>query len=344
MYRIKLTNEQIDEYIILHRSYRKDQRKADRIKAILLLNNGYGEKEVAEILLIDEDTITTYKKRFLGRNTSTDWLEDNTIHYEGKLDGFQELIVKKFIRDNIITNSAFVKQFILERFGIDYTTSGTIELMHRLNFVCKQTKAVPSNFDPVKQAEFKEWYENFEKNITDKEAIVFADAVHPQHNTKVCKVWVEKGKDKEIKTNSGRTRININGVYNPHTTDVIVRQDDAINSESTIKLFQDVEKFYPNKETIYLIADNAPYNKSKEVLKYLKTSRIKIIFLPPYSTNLNLIERLCKLLRKLKINTTFYESSKDFRKAVMGFFENINLYQEQIKQSVGTKMHLLRAV
>jgi len=94
MYRIKLTNEQIDEYIILHRSYRKDQRKADRIKAILLLNNGYGEKEVAEILLIDEDTITTYKKRFLGRNTSTDWLEDNTIHYEGKLYGFQELIVK----------------------------------------------------------------------------------------------------------------------------------------------------------------------------------------------------------------------------------------------------------
>ena len=55
MYRIKLTNEEIDEYIILHRAYRKDQRKADRIKAILLLNKGYGEKEVAEILLLDKE-------------------------------------------------------------------------------------------------------------------------------------------------------------------------------------------------------------------------------------------------------------------------------------------------
>jgi len=344
MYRIKLTNEEIDEYIILHRAYRKDQRKADRIKAILLLNKGYGEKEVAEILLLDEDTITTYKKRFLGRKNSLDWLEDYQLYYEGKLNDIQELIVKKFIRENIVTNSAIVKQFILDRFGIEYTTSGTIELMHRLNFVCKQTKSIPSNFDPVKQTAFKEWYEDFEKNITDKEAIVFADAVHPQHNTKVCKVWVEKGKDKEIKTNSGRTRISINGAYNPHSTDVIAREDNTINSESTIKLFKDVENFYPNKETIYFIADNARYYKSIAVFEYLKTSRIKIIFLPPYSPNLNLIERLWKLLRKLKINTTFYESSKDFRNAVLGFFENINLYKEQIKQSVGTKMHLLQTV
>lgn len=344
MYRIKLTNEEIDEYIILHRSCRKDQRKADRIKAILLLNEGYDEKEVAKILLLDEDTITTYKKRFLGRKNSLDWLDDYQIYHEGKLNNLQKLIVKKFVRENIVTNSAIVKQFILDRFGIEYTTSGTIELMHRLNFVCKQTKSIPSNFDPVKQAEFKEWYEDFEKNITDKEAIVFADAVHPQHNTKVCKVWVEKGKDKEIKTNSGRTRISINGAYNPHSTDVIAREDDTINSESTIKLFQDVENFYPNKETIYFIADNARYYKSIAVFEYLKTSRIKIIFLPPYSPNLNLIERLWKLLRKLKINTIFYESSKDFRNAVLGFFENINLYKEQIKQSVGTKMHLLHAV
>lgn len=344
MYRIKLTNEEIDEYIILHRAYRKDQRKADRIKAILLLNKGYGEKEVAEILLLDEDTITTYKKRFLGRKTSTDWLDDYQIYYEGKLNDVQELIIKKFVRESIITNSAIVKQFILDRFGIEYTTSGTIELMHRLNFVCKQTKPMPSNFDPVKQSEFKEWYENLEKNLSKKEAILFTDAVHPQHNTKVSKVWVEKGKSKEVKTNAGRTRININGVYNPHTSDVIAKQEDAINSEAMIKLFKEVEKFYSEKEKIYLIADNARYNKSKEVFEYLKTSRIKIIFLPPYSPNLNLIERLWKLLRKIVINTTFHKSSKDFRNAVMGFFENINFYKERIKRSVGTKMHLLQSV
>ena len=67
MNKIKLTTEEKDELIILHRSYRKDQRKADRIKAILLLNDGYDQKEVSKILLLDEE---------------------------------------KFVRDNIVTNSA----------------------------------------------------------------------------------------------------------------------------------------------------------------------------------------------------------------------------------------------
>ncbi len=240
MHQIKLTNEEIDEFKILHRSCRKDQIKADRIKTVLLLFDGYSSKDVAKILLIDEDTITTYKKRFLSRKSNTDWLDDYQIYYEGKLSDLQEIIVKKFIRDNLITNSAIVKQFILDKFGIKYKTSGVIALMHRLNFVYKQTKSIPSNFDPVKQAEFKEWYENLEKNLTAKEAVVFADAVHPQHNTKTCNVWIEQGKEKEVKTNSGRTRININGAYNPHSTDVIAREDDTINSLSTINLFKQV--------------------------------------------------------------------------------------------------------
>lgn len=344
MYNIKLTDQEKDEFIILHRSCRKDQRKADRIKAILLLDDGYDEKEVAKILLLDEDTITTYKKRFLNRKNSEDWLEDYTIYYEGKLNDLQELIVKKFVRDNCITSSAIVKQFILAKFGIEYKTSGVIELMHRLNFVYKFTKPEPSNYDPIKQAEFKKMYEELEKILTDKEVILFADAAHPQHNTQPCKVWVEKGKEKEIKTNTGRTRININAALNPHEQEVIAREDKTINAESAIELFKDVEKHYSEKKIIYLIADNARYYKNGQVSEYLKTSRIKIIYLPPYSPNLNLIERLWPLLYRIKIKTTFYKDYKDFKDAVMGFFENINLYKEEIKQSVGTKLHLFQPV
>lgn len=344
MYQIKLTNEEIDELIILHRSCRKDQRKADRIKAVLLLNDGYSSQEVAKILLLDEDTITTYKKRFLNRKNSEDWLEDYNIFYEGKLNDIQELIVKKFIRESIITNSETVKRFILDRFAIEYKTSGVIELMHRLGFVYKFTKPEPSKYDPIKQAEFKKMYEELEKNVTAKEVILFADATHPQHNTQPSKVWVEKGKDKEIKTNTGRSRININAVLNPHKQEVIAREEKTVNAEAVIELFKEVEKYYPDKETIYVIADNARYNRNKQVFKYLEDSRIKLIFLPPYSPNLNLIERLWKLLYRLKIKTTFYGGYEDFRNAVMGFFENINLFKEEIKQSVGTKLHLLQPV
>ncbi|MDR1055127.1 MAG: transposase [Prevotellaceae bacterium] len=48
------------------------------------------------------------------------------------------------------------------------------------------------------------------------------------------------------------------------------------------------------------------------------------ILLPPYSPNLNLIERLWRFLRKKVINTHFYRTKKLFRKAIHNFFDNIN--------------------
>ena len=55
------------------------------------------------------------------------------------------------------------------------------------------------------------------------------------------------------------------------------------------------------------------------------------LFLPPYSPNLNLIERLWKMLRKKVINTRFYRTKKKFKRAVMNFFEHIADYKEELE-------------
>ena len=68
-----------------------------------------------------------------------------------------------------------------------------------------------------------------------------------------------------------------------------------------------------------------------------------MIFLPPYSPNLNLIERLWKLLRKQVINNQYYDSFKKFRDAVLGFFDKSAQMQEEIKQFIGSQLHLLEA-
>lgn len=47
------------------------------------------------------------------------------------------------------------------------------------------------------------------------------------------------------------------------------------------------------------------------------------MFLPPYSPNLNLIERLWKYLRQKSINTPFYRTKGEFRRAVQGFFTRL---------------------
>lgn len=54
--------------------------------------------------------------------------------------------------------------------------------------------------------------------------------------------------------------------------------------------------------------------------KYLETSRIRLHFLPPYSPNLNPIERLWKWMKERVIYNTYYQEFEDFKSAIFGFF------------------------
>lgn len=162
-----------------------------------------------------------------------------------------------------------------------------------------------------------------------------AAAVHPQHNTHGSKAWLEKGTETFINCNSGRNRLNINGGYNPKNQDVIYIDDTTINAQSTIKLFDKIENQYPFLLTIYVISDNAKYYTCTLIKEYLQTSRIKLIHLPTYSPNLNLIERLWKFMRKKAINTCYYPKFKDFKENILSFFQNIDQHKEELKSFIG---------
>ena len=55
--------------------------------------------------------------------------------------------------------------------------------------------------------------------------------------------------------------------------------------------------------------------------KYLTTSKIQLHFLPPYSPNLNPIERLWKWMKECVIYNSYYEGFNEFKGAIFGFFE-----------------------
>ena len=67
------------------------------------------------------------------------------------------------------------------------------------------------------------------------------------------------------------------------------------------------------------------------------------IFLPPYSPNLNLIERLWKFLRKKVINTGFYRTKGAFKKAVMDFFDRIGCYKEELESLLTLNFRLINS-
>jgi len=340
--RINLTKEEQKHLIGLHRTI-KNGRNRDKIKTILMLNSGYKSEEISRVLLIDIDTVTNWKKSFTQRKDIDSWYFYSYKSYNGKLNKKEEVLFVQYLENNLIQSSKQAIEFVKQEFQKCYTESGMVSLLHKLGFVYKQTTLIPSKYDPQSQAEFKKNYEDLEKEQKEDEIILFMDGVHPQHNTATSKAWIKKGKEKQIKSNTGRNRININGIYNPLTQDILVHESERINAESTIDFFKEIEDYYKETEIkrIRIIVDNAKYYKNKTVKKYIETSRIDLIFLPPYSPNLNLIERVWKLLRKKVINSQYYDTFDKFRNAVLGFFDNSEEFKTEIKQFVGNKMHLL---
>ena len=80
-----------------------------------------------------------------------------------------------------------------------------------------------------------------------------------------------------------------------------------------------------------IIADNARYYRSILVSEYIKKHpRINLIFLPSYSPNLNLIERLWKFYKKEILYDSYHQKFSDFKEKTFSFFENISFYKEEL--------------
>lgn len=252
--------------------------------------------------------------------------------------------MKDWIDSSCVSSSVQVRTWLKESFGANYELSAVRKLLKRMGYTYKQLTLFPSKLDEDKQISFVKEYEGIVSGLGQTEAIFFVDGVHPQHNTHASKVWCKRGVLKGIKTNTGRKRINLNGAYDPYNQQVVIRQDDTINAQSTIALVIMILEKHPGLTKIHLFSDNARYYKCKLLTAFLENhkDRIEWHFLPPYSPNLNLIERLWKYLRKQVINTQYYEKFDDFQKAIFNQIERFEDEKEGLAQFIGTEFHLIK--
>lgn len=122
----------------------------------------------------------------------------------------------------------------------------------------------------------------------------------------------------------------------------VVASESNIDHESTISLFAQLLILDPFAKKIHVILDNAKYHYSKEVRNFVSTSRINLIYLPAYSPELNLIERLWKVFKKNVIYNKYYEKFESFKEACLDFFGNQKKYLEQISSIMGDGLEAFR--
>ena len=317
MQKITLSNEQRVNLEHLHANTR-DSRTCDRIKAVLLRSENWSTAMIAQALRLHETTIARHINDYLEKEK----LKPENGGSSSYLSICQTDKIIQHLMVNTYPSSYEIIDYIWNTYEIKFSIPGLNKWLHQHGFSYKKPKGVPHKFDPIKQAEFIEEYEGLKAQVTD-EPILFIDAMHPTQATKVSSGWIKTGHDKSIKTTGSRTRLNIVGAIDLNDIgSAIVNRYDKVNSETMQDFFETIREQYPLKKDIHLILDGAGYHRAKDLKNKAEKLNIKLYYLPPYSPNLNPIERLWKVMNEHVRNNQYFSTAKEFREQIDDFFQN----------------------
>ena len=323
MYKI-LTKDQRKDLLKELKSERS-RRYAERIKVILLLDEGQTYKNISHFLFLDESTIANYRKRYFS-NGIEGLIYDDYHTNRIKLSPADEKLLSQDIENGLFLSTKEVVAHIKKKFKREYSISGCNNLLHRLGFSLKKAKGVPGKAKKKDQEVFIKMY----NSLPCLDDVYFGDATHPLHNSILSYGWIKKGTEKEVLTNSGRFRVNLFGAINIKNFDIVTRSYPTINQSSVCDFLKSLRAKKDKNKKLYLILDRGPCNKAKSVQELAKELNIQIIYLPAYSPNLNPIERLWKFFKKKILYNKYYEKVKDFKNACTIFFRGIRKYKSEL--------------
>ena len=336
--KINLSSEE-QRVLELQHSKEKDRRKADRIKSILLRHENWSLGKIAQALRIHNDTVSRYISDYLN-NGSLDF------NYQGsneKLSPEQSEELIQHLEANLYRKVMEIVAYVKTTYKVTYSVSGMTDWLRKHKFSYKSPKGSPSKTDIEKQREFIEIYEQL-KDFAGKndEPILFLDGVHPSMQTKLAYGWIRQGKEKQVSTIASRTRMNIMGAINLDSMQVVTKEyEKTINGKSVINFLDAIKARYYQQSVIHLILDQAGYNKAFEVREYASKLGTHLHYLPPYSPNLNSIERLWKVMNEEARNNVCFNTAKEFKTKIRWFFdERLPKISENLRTRINDNFHV----
>jgi transposase len=171
--------------------------------------------------------------------------------------------------------------------------------------------------------------------------VFFVDAAHFVRGAFVGWIWCFERVF--VRTPAGRKRFNVLGALNAISHEVItVTNDSYITATQVCELLQklaDLGLMIP----ITLVLDNARYQKCEVVQSLAETLGIELLYIPPYSPNLNLIERMWKFVKKKCLYAKYYEDFSQFSTAITDCLSKTHLkYKEELDSLLTLKFQTFK--
>jgi transposase len=253
------------------------------------------------------------------------------------LESHYESILKTFTESPPMT-SGDAKSRIEHITGIRRSPSQIRQFMKRHGLRYMKTGHIPAKADTQKQEQWvKSTLEPAIEEATKGECnLLFMDAAHFILEPFICALWCVTRLF--IKASSGRNRINVLGAVNAVTKEVSTLCNTTYINAGTIVVFLKQLKEYYGDLPLKIVLDNARYQHCKLVEDAANALNITLLFLPSYSPNLNIIERLWKFTKKKILYAKYYDTPYKFHSAITEFFQTVNQkYKPDLKNLLSLK-------
>lgn len=229
--------------------------------------------------------------------------------------------------------------------GLERSLTQVSEFLKEHRIVRRKVKQIPAKADVEAQETFKtETLEPLiEQAQKNKSHLFFVDAAHFVMLPFLG--YLYSLTVRYVKNASGRKRFNILGALNAITQELVtVANHTYINALSVCELLEKLHQQFCDLPLV-LIMDNARYQRCKLVLEKAASLNIQIVFLPPYSPNLNLIERLWKFVKRKVLYNQYYKDYAQFCLAISNCLEQTHTtHKEALSTLLTPKFQTFRNV
>jgi transposase len=325
----KITFSEADVQAIAHERYHHpDPRVQHQMEILWLKHLGFTHKEIATVAAVSRSTVqrclTAYVQGGLERIR-----EVPTRTPCSELDAHRAPL-EEILQAQPVRSVKQARHLIEQCTGIRRGLTQVRLFLHRLGLAPRKVAAIPippnsTLPEHVKtQAEFRET--KLEPGLAEARQglreVYFVDAAHFVFAPFLGILWCLQRL--YIRAASGRKRYNVLGALNAVSHQLIqVSNHSYINAESVCLLLRAVAAAAAPGIPLTLVLDNARYQKCALVADLAKQLGIELLYLPSYSPNLNLIERVWKFVKSECLRSTYYANYEDFTAAIQQCLDDL---------------------
>src|SRR4051794_21383417 len=322
----------------------ENRRIYQRLSVLLWIDDGRTREEAAQLVGVSTRQVGQWLRIF--RNKGLDQL--CTLHYQGdpgRLGPAQVQRLKQEIATGVFHNAEQVRTWVREVLGVDYSISGLKDLLRRIGASYHTVSGFFWKADVEEQKKFVRKYRRHKREAGPKTRRYFVDACHPVWGLDLLySCWLLVGQRFSVGVGNGRKRLNILGAYCPDDHDYVDLRltKENITGEQFVQLLEKLRAKHPDTEKFLLYLDNAKYYSEPVVKEWLAAHReFRLVPLPAYSPNLNLIERLWKYLRKKALNR-WHKTFEAMQAAVAGVLDHLDRYRSELDSLMTEEFHILK--